>query len=281
MARKEKREWLNFSVKGENLEVNHWIQDRSVHAEASYMAIGTAARLALGLGLHRTLVDSLLTTNDVEERRNVFWVLYVMDRGVSLRLGRPPTICEDDIEVSEPTPSRKLQSSPAKDGFAHFVKLNRIKSEIYSKLYSVRSLMGDGQTQRLATLHNLDEKLTTWQNSLPSEMLSFEKALQSLNAHLITMTMLLHAEFYNCQLMLYRTDSYWDALDSSIRTTTSSAEFSEDCSREKCLTAARHAAELLDRLQQSGKMFQSNLARYDAFLRWLSAFVRQNELTNF
>lgn len=165
-----------------------------------------------------------------------------------------------------PTPSRRQQSSPTKDGFAQFAKLNRIKSEIYSKLYSARSLTGDGQAKRLAILHNLDEKLISWQKSLPSEMLSFEKVQLGPNTHLITMTLLLHAEYYNCQLMLYRTDSYWDTLDSSghsIYTTTSSPDFYRISSHEKCLTAARHTAELLDRLQQNGKMFQSNLARYD------------------
>lgn len=230
------------------------------------MVIGTAVRLALGLGLHRTLVDSHLTLSEVEERRNVFWVLYVLDRGVSLRVGRPPTICEEDIEVSEPTLGRTSQPSQVKDGFAQFVKLNRIKSEIYSKLYSVRSLRGDCQAERLATLHHLDEKLIIWQKSLPKDMLSIQRALHYPNAVFSTITFLLHAEYYNCQLMLYRTDNYWDFLDStghSFCTTTSSPSSRGMSGRQKCLSAARHTAELLDKLQQSGNAFRGNLARYD------------------
>lgn len=232
------------------------------------MAIGAAVRLALGLGLHRTLVDSHLTLSEVEERRNVFWVLYILDRGVSLRLGRPPTICEEDIEVSEPTLGRIPRPSQVKDGFAQFVKLNRIKSEIYSKLYSIRSLRGDCQAERLASLQNLEEKLIIWQKSLPKDMLSYPRALHHPNAVFSTMTFVLHAEYYNCQLMLYRTESYWGPLDStdhSFCTTTSSPSSRGISSRNKCLSAARHTAELLDMLQQSGNAFRSNLARYDPF----------------
>ncbi|KAJ5443847.1 uncharacterized protein N7458_007719 [Penicillium daleae] len=244
------------------------ILDMLLDAEASYMAIGAAVRLALGLGLHRTLVDSHLTLSEVEERRNVFWVLYVLDRGISLRLGRPPTICEEDIEVSEPTLGRISQPSQVKDGFAQFVKLNRIKSEIYTKLYSIRSLRGDCQAERLATLQNLEEKLIIWQKSLPKDMLSIPRALHNPNAVFSTMTLLLHAEYYNCQLMLYRTESYWDPLDStdhSFCITTSLPSSRGISSRNKCLSAARHTAELLDMLQQSGNAFRSNLARYDPF----------------
>ncbi|KAJ6096566.1 hypothetical protein N7486_007312 [Penicillium sp. IBT 16267x] len=200
------------------------ILDMLLDAEASYMAIGAAGRLALGLGLHRTLVDSHLTLGEVEERRNVFWVLYVLDRGVSLRLGRPPTICDEDIEVSEPTLGPISQPSQIKDGFAQFVKLNRIKSEIYSKLYSVRSMIGECQAERLASLQSLEEKLIIWQKSLPTDMQSLPQVVHYPNAV-----------------------------------------------RKKCLTAARHTAELLDKLHQSGNMFRSNFSRYISYYP-LSAF---------
>jgi len=249
-------------------------------AEASYMAIGAAVRLALGLGLNRTLVDSHLTLSEVEERRNVFWALYVLDRGVSLRLGRPPTICEEDIEVSEPTLGPISQPSQVKDGFAQFVKLNRIKSEIYSKLYSVRSLIGDCQAERLAILQTLDEKLIVWHKTLPKDMQSLPQVVDYPNAVFSTMMVLLHAEYYNCQLMLHRTDSYWEPVEStgnSVYTTTSSSNFSGISSRVKCLTAARHTAELLDKLHQSGNMFRSNLARYDTLqiFRWGSSIKKR------
>ncbi|KAJ5681975.1 uncharacterized protein N7477_001915 [Penicillium maclennaniae] len=247
------------------LGIGELVFEDEIDAEASYMAIGAAARLALGLGLHRTLVDSHLTLSEVEERRNVFWVLYVLDRGVSLRLGRPPTICEEDIEVSEPSLGKASQPSQVRDGFAHLVKLNRIKSEIYSKLYSARSWMGDCQAKRLACLRDLDEKLIIWQKSLPKDMLPIQRALHYPNAVFSTMTVLLYAEYYNCQLMLYRTDNYWESLESnenSVRTSISSSNPSGFSSRKKCLTAARHTAELLEKFQQTGNAFRSNLARY-------------------
>ncbi|KAF7166297.1 hypothetical protein CNMCM6106_002155 [Aspergillus hiratsukae] len=47
--------------------------------EAGYMAIGSAARLALGLGLNRDC-NAEFSKSEVEERRNVFWVLHPSQR---------------------------------------------------------------------------------------------------------------------------------------------------------------------------------------------------------
>lgn len=229
------------------------------------MTIGAAARLAISLGLHRTIMDSHLTPSEVEERRNVFWILYVLDRRVSFRLGRPPTIHEQDIDITEPTPSSAFQPSKVEDGFAHLVKLSRIKSEIFSKLYSASSSASGNGKERMASFQKLHEKLMAWQNSLPRDMLPFQQTQPYIDDVFNTMTVLLQAEYYNCQLMLYRTASYMEpsvSVENSGHTLTSSASFNKKIQHLNCLAAARHTAELLVKLQGSGRAVKTNLTRY-------------------
>jgi hypothetical protein len=252
--------------------------------EASYMAIGVAARLALALGLHRASIDSHSTTSEIEQRRNVFWVLYVQDRCISLRLGRPPTICEDDIEVSEPIACRLLQPPHVGDCvsyFAHFVKLARIKSGIYSKLYSVRSPKGNRLAESIATVSNLDEKLAIWRESLP-ELPPLEKVLRFPNLEMFLSTVLLHAEYYNCQLMLHRSGLYGEAFGPNNLPIpeTSSTESHSISSRARCLTAARHTAQLLNSLRESGHLSRNNLVRYDPVSN-CSLFVSSQSLLTY
>lgn len=234
-------------------------------AEASYMTIGAAARLAMSLGLHRTIVDSHLSPSEVEERRNVFWVLYIFDRSVSLRLGRPPTIHENDCDIAEPAPASAYQPSKVGDGFAHLVKLNRIKSEIYLKLYSIPSLTRGSGRERIANIQNLHEKLMCWQKSLPWDLMPLQQSQLCTDDVFNAMTFLLQAEYYNCQLMLYRTASDLepsDSVDNPVHSITSSSSFSKESQKRNCLAAARHTAELLTKLKMSVKAVKSNMTRY-------------------
>ncbi|KAF7169115.1 hypothetical protein CNMCM5623_001923 [Aspergillus felis] len=223
--------------------------------EAGYMAIGSAGRLALGLGLNRDC-DSESSPGEVEERRNVFWVLYVLDRGLSFRLGRPPTIRDEDIQISEPTDGK----------FAHLVRLIRIESEIYTRLYSVRAREPDRRSERLAAEDELYQKLLAWQYSLPYEDLRPGQVLHCPNPEQLPSIITLHAEFYNCQLMLWR-------LEIGAETSSSPEDPRWSSKRRACLAAARDTVKLLDSLQEGGELFRNNLARRLSYYP-LCAFVR-------
>ncbi|RHZ52745.1 hypothetical protein CDV55_102117 [Aspergillus turcosus] len=211
--------------------------------EAGYMAIGSAARLALGLGLNRDC-NAEFSTSDVEERRNVFWVVYIIDRTLSFRLGRPPTISDEDIQVSE----------PASGKFLHMVRLIKIESEIYTRLYSVRARDPDRRTERLAAEDELYQKLVGWQYSLPDGELQPGQVLHCPNPEQLPSTILLHAEYYNCQLMLWR-------LDIGTEATSSPDDPRWSSKRMACLAAARDTVKLLDSLREGGELFRNNLAR--------------------
>lgn len=54
------------------------------------------------MGLHRNLRDSRarqLNEDDLNLRNRVFWSAYILDRAVSLTLGRPFALAEHEIDV--------------------------------------------------------------------------------------------------------------------------------------------------------------------------------------
>jgi hypothetical protein len=61
-----------------------------------------AGNLANTLGLHRSLDGFGLAPEEIEQRRNVFWVFYLMEKAISHNLGRPSVINDDDIAVDLP-----------------------------------------------------------------------------------------------------------------------------------------------------------------------------------
>lgn len=55
----------------------------------SYAYLGLAGRMAIGLGLHRELPFWNISSFEREQRRRVWWMLWVVDAGTSITYGRP------------------------------------------------------------------------------------------------------------------------------------------------------------------------------------------------
>ncbi|KAI4836089.1 cytochrome P450, partial [Aureobasidium sp. EXF-8845] len=66
----------------------------------TWFLVGTAARLALGMGLHCDSTYQGLSNVQAIRRKRLFFSIYMMDRLVSITLGRPFAIHEDDIDIS-------------------------------------------------------------------------------------------------------------------------------------------------------------------------------------
>ncbi|OAQ77992.1 fungal specific transcription factor domain-containing protein [Purpureocillium lilacinum] len=79
----------------------------------TWFLVGTAARLALGLGLHTPSAYDGSSFDVQQRRKRIFFSIYMMDRVVSIALGRPFAIHDDDIEVTVP---RRVM--PTKDTIA-------------------------------------------------------------------------------------------------------------------------------------------------------------------
>ncbi|KAJ6447276.1 restless-like transposase [Purpureocillium lavendulum] len=145
----------------------------------TWFLVGTAARLALGLGLHTPSAYDGSPFNVQQRRKRIFFSIYMMDRVVSIALGRPFAIHDDDIEVAPFTDfdhedsasgdmhlSKCLLQPPVLSVPLHILRLRQLASKISRLVYkrggADRSMQGRHRV--LASLH---EELLQWRRSMP------------------------------------------------------------------------------------------------------------------
>ncbi|KAL9615196.1 MAG: hypothetical protein Q9167_000403 [Letrouitia subvulpina] len=75
------------------------------HKSAGWIWLGVAIRMGQDIGLHHEHFKGAFMDQVVN--RPVWWTTYVCDRLLSLELGRPPMINDDDCEIHLPSPAEK------------------------------------------------------------------------------------------------------------------------------------------------------------------------------
>jgi hypothetical protein len=121
--------------------------------------LSQAARSAQALGLHRRGKPQPGTSRrQVEERKNLFWCIYVLDKQMSLLFGRSACLPDYDCDVELPTD----------DGSNVFYKntiaeiaMARIQSAIYVRLYSAQAAAQSQHDLEIAILE-LDREVDAW-----------------------------------------------------------------------------------------------------------------------
>lgn len=74
------------------------------NAQALFMLAASAMRLSHSIGLHRNTTSGF-TPAEIEERRRTFWVAFILDADISLRVGRPPVQDMEDYNTPLPAES--------------------------------------------------------------------------------------------------------------------------------------------------------------------------------
>lgn len=135
--------------------------------------------------------------------------MYLMDKDMALRSGRPPCINDDDISVDLPDedPVDGVGNIFGKNGrdkvnlFRHTSLFAVIQSKVYMQLYSAKaSKQSDGEL--LNTIGDLDRELEEWKELLPLEYRPDSSDLTTDQApmHLV----MLHLSYYNCLTTIHR-----------------------------------------------------------------------------
>ncbi|KAF4310167.1 hypothetical protein GTA08_BOTSDO12437 [Botryosphaeria dothidea] len=146
----------------------------------TWYLVGSAIRLAVGMGLHTAPNDvTRQLPLDVQEyRKRLFWSLYMMDRVVSISLGRPFGIRDDDIEIGFFTevddenilPDRILPQPQLKASEMavplHLLALRRIAGEVFEQVYSNKNRHLP-PADRDEILNGLHAKLVEWRRTMP------------------------------------------------------------------------------------------------------------------
>lgn len=117
--------------------------------------------MCLTLGYHRLPVTKI-ESRGILAKKQVFWAVYALDKGLSLSLGRSSIIQDCDISTTLPFPpedSKFLCWHQLTETWAEFAKF---QGRVFSELYTVASLSGP-QADRESQARKLATELEDWQ----------------------------------------------------------------------------------------------------------------------
>lgn len=186
--------------------------------QPSFFLIAAALRVAHSIGLHKRGSGFDLNPVEIEQRKRVFWIAYLVDKDICLRAGRPPAQDDDDMNVDLPSadPADNIGNIPLADGkgkvnlFRLMCEFAVIESKVYKQLYSVRAAkQSDGEL--LNTIGALDHELEDWKDSIPVDFRP-EHEIKASHTPLILHIVFLHFAYYNCLTTIHRMSvhhGYW------------------------------------------------------------------------
>ncbi|TDL26205.1 hypothetical protein BD410DRAFT_836854 [Rickenella mellea] len=191
--------------------------------EQSWMFLGMAIRMAQDLGLHRAAdqwqrmgVD-IFTPSQKQERKQVWWACIIVDKYMSINIGRPVTITDRDFDTELPLddPSEEYDlwkpyppvpekstyqpaASRTNSCFRAAASLAVIVGCIIDKIYAIRSGSGSKLTNYL---RKLEVRLEKWHLALP-EYLRFFSSSDKLvpPPHVLC----IHIQYWCAVLLLHR-----------------------------------------------------------------------------
>jgi hypothetical protein len=173
------------------------------------MLVAAAVRLAYMIGLHRQQeYDPALTATEMEQRKRVFWITYVLDKNVSLRSEIPFIQNDDDINVEFPIQDIRgrilfLMSGRAEtvDFFSLRVQLSIIQGMICKQLYSAKASC-QSPRQREDAIQELDRVLKGWRDGIPLDFTP-ECSKSALDGLSVVHVIVLHSAYFYSLMKLH------------------------------------------------------------------------------
>ncbi|KAF9578826.1 Transcriptional activator of fatty acid utilization, partial [Lunasporangiospora selenospora] len=224
-----------------------------------WVQLGMATRMAQDLGMHRDSARWHLPPMETEIRKRLWWTCYVMDRWVSVCMGRPVSIDDDDCDVEYPSlveqdyldpdadnsvPNEnveklKEQSAFALDYFVEIIKLSQIGGEILQRVYSAKTRNLPPHVVSHAVTE-LDTRLTKWLQALPPR-LRYDHKVSPLS--LDRWVASIHSSYYSILILLHRPHMVpWSLTKTKLSESLSSLNI--------CISAANSIVHLAERLVQ-------------------------------
>ncbi|KFY37997.1 hypothetical protein V494_04549 [Pseudogymnoascus sp. VKM F-4513 (FW-928)] len=136
--------------------------------EPGSILISIAVKLAQGMKLHRRGHQLGIAASEMEQRKRVFWLVYIYDKDISIRTHNPPAQDDDDMDVDLPIESIDLHHDRLKEDnfYINHIGLSIIQGQIYKQLLSIRAKKSP-EIDRLRTAKELVITLGAWKQSIP------------------------------------------------------------------------------------------------------------------
>ncbi|KAE8414817.1 hypothetical protein BDV36DRAFT_298653 [Aspergillus pseudocaelatus] len=223
-----------------------------------------ALRLGQAIGIHRS-VRFGLSNCEVEERRNVFWIAYVLDSDICLRTGRPPIQDGGDYDVQLPGEYSKegkgvLQQQGSYIDVSFFGLLARfavLQRRVYDRVYSISSLQ-KASPDLLIDIEQCEKELKAWKAGIPQHYRprrNYTAPQEAILPHVIR----LHLAFHCCEINLHRVIELSGRCKTHAHSCKSHTE-----STSIALEAARSSIELIEPIKSLGSSFSWGCAYYPA-----------------
>ena len=119
------------------------------------------ARQVLSLGYHRKAMLKNDSFDDAEDKRQVFWTFYVVDKNLALNMGYSPTIQDYDIDVDYFQCSTNPAIIPWDRAALMTIEIAGIQGLIYERLYSLQALRSSPQ-EKVKIINELSPQLESW-----------------------------------------------------------------------------------------------------------------------
>ncbi|KAF5579814.1 fungal specific transcription factor [Fusarium pseudocircinatum] len=166
---------------------------------AAWDFIASASHLSQTLGLHSKTTMALDPPDLRMNKIRIFWLVYIQEKGLSLRLGRSSTIRDADITI--PVPS--IEARPNIGYFGRLDKMKELASlqgKIYDQLYSSAAL-AQPQSVRATRSRALASELEVHANLVgPSDKLYLDAMRQATSEEfvkaIVCTTKVLHLSLY-------------------------------------------------------------------------------------
>lgn len=190
--------------------------------------VGTAHRMAQGLGLHLEVNRGAATELETDIRRRVWHSCVCLETVAGMLTGRPcsnPDVAKVpfpdllDTVVSEPSsPEKTNQGDPDTSSamfFTHAIKLNQILNRILRKVYGSSKMLDESSwshdneesylAQQLASIIVLDQELDRFKAELPDSLSVLKDASLTHDDDMLAhQRHVLHTRFLHIRSLLYR-----------------------------------------------------------------------------
>uniref|UniRef100_A0A0B7KQW2 Zn(2)-C6 fungal-type domain-containing protein n=1 Tax=Bionectria ochroleuca TaxID=29856 RepID=A0A0B7KQW2_BIOOC len=250
------------SVQARILQVLYLLQ--TARMNQAWYVFGSVVPIVSALGLHRKAsrerngtsrspnVDYIAS----QGRKRTFWVVYTIDKYLSVVLGRPRLYHDDDIDQEYPdkvndedmTPQGPSLLEPSMDchidSLIFHAKIARIVDSISREVYSLKNVQ---KHERLAAAQKLVRTLHEWRDELPPHLGTVRP--RSLIPSFRRQATALKLAY--CHAVMHANRPF--LLGSPTRS--NSQNLSESVT--ECITAARMALETVDSIVCDGALFHS------------------------
>ncbi|CAI7621355.1 unnamed protein product [Penicillium bialowiezense] len=147
-----------------------------------------------------------------EQLRNLFWIGYTIDKDLALRTGQPPTITDENCDLTLPPGYLDRAFMDVEDDEAPYLgpvfpfdlRLSIIKARAHRELYSVSSLQ-KSDAELLKSIRELDDGLEEWRLSVPPKWrptMSFSS--ETSDANMSMHSVMLRLNYHLCMTIIHQ-----------------------------------------------------------------------------